>query len=95
MSIIEPEQGYFKANKTGWKNDDGKKFTELLNQAKMETDQQKLADIYLQAEELLVKNAVLSPVYQLKSSSFIKKYVNGYYISTNGNTDWSNVSVDK
>lgn len=95
LSIMEPEQGYFNANKTGWKNDDAKKFTELLNQAKMETDQQKLAEIYLQAEELLVKNAVISPVYQLKSSSFIKKYVEGYYICTNGNTDWSQVSVNK
>lgn len=93
LSLFEPERGNFNAEKTGWNNEDSKKFKALLEEAKNETDQQKLAEIYLEAEQLLVGTAIIAPQYQTKGSRYINKKVEGYHVTTNGNTDWTDVSV--
>ncbi|MCR1848461.1 peptide ABC transporter substrate-binding protein [Paraclostridium sordellii] len=93
LSLFEPERGNFNAEKTGWNNEDSKKFKTLLEEAKNETDEQKLAEIYLEAEQLLVGTAIIAPQYQTKGSTYINKKVEGYHVTTNGNTDWTDVSV--
>lgn len=93
LSLFDPENGYFNSKKTGWNNEDSKKFKALLEEAKNTTDEQKLAEIYLEAEQLLVGTAIIAPQYQTKGSTYINKKVEGYYVSTNGNTDWTDVSV--
>lgn len=93
LSLFDPQNGYFNAKKTGWNNEDSKKYHELLEKAKITTDQNELAKIYLEAEKILVGTSVIAPQYQGKGNTFINKKVNGFYVSTNGNTDWSRVSI--
>ncbi|MGL5754888.1 MAG: ABC transporter substrate-binding protein [Paraclostridium sp.] len=93
LSLFDPEQGYFSSKKTGWKDEDSKKYKELLEKAKVTTDQQELANIYLEAEKLLIGTGIIMPQYLAESNTYINKKVSGYHVSTNGNIDWSQVSI--
>lgn len=93
LSLFDPEQGYFNSKKTGWNNEDSKKFKELLEKAKVTTDQQELANIYLEAETLLVGTGIILPQYLGENTTYVNEKVDGYYVSTNGNRDWSQVSI--
>ncbi len=94
LQLFEPVNGYFNADKTGWNNEDSKKFTELLNQAKDVVDDKEKAEIYLQAEQLVVGNALIAPMYLEASPTYVKNYVKNYYVTTNGLVDFSQVSVE-
>lgn len=94
LQLFEPVNGYFNADKTGWNNEDSKKFTELLNQAKDVVDDKEKAEIYLQAEQLVVGNALIAPMYLETSPTYVKNYVKNYYVTTNGLVDLSQVSVE-
>lgn len=95
LTLFDPETGYFNADKTGWNNEDSAKFKELCEQAKNIVDEKEKAEIYLQAEELLVKNAVIMPEYLTTSPTYVAKYVKNYPVSTNGSIDWSQVYIEK
>lgn len=94
LQLFEPVNGYFNADKTGWNNEDSQKFTELLNQAKDVVDDKEKAEIYLQAEQLVVGNALIAPMYLEASPTYVKNYVKNYYVTTNGLVDLSQVSVE-
>ena len=94
LQLFEPVNGYFNADKTGWNNEDSQKFTELLNQAKDVVDDKEKAEIYLQAEQLVVGNALIAPMYLEASPTYVKNYVKNYYVTTNGLVDFSKVSVE-
>ena len=93
LSLFDKQNGYFNSKKTGWDNEDSVKFEKLLKEAKTTTDEQKLAKLYLEAEKILVGTGVIAPQYQTKGNTFVNKKINGYYVSTTGNTDWSRVSI--
>lgn len=95
LQLFDPDNGYFNSKKTGWTDDSSKEFQNLLNEAKYEVDDQKKADIYLQAETLLVKTALIEPTYVEKSPTFVKDYVKNYFVSTNGQVDFSQVYIEK
>ena len=95
LSLFNPENGYFNSEKTGWNNEDSQKFKELCEQATVTVSDEEKAQLYLQAEELLVKNAIIAPEYLEGSPTYLAKYVKGYYVSTNGSIDWSQVSIEK
>lgn len=86
---------YFNAEKTGWSGEDPKKYQELLNEAKFEVDDQKKAELYLQAEELVVKSGLIEPTYVEEAPTFVKKYVKNYFVSTVGQVDFSKVYIEK
>lgn len=94
LQLFEPVNGYFNADKTGWNNEDSQKFTELLNQAKDVVDDKEKAEIYLQAEQLVVGNALIAPMYLEASPTYVKNHVKNYYLATNGLVDFSQVSVE-
>lgn len=94
LQLFEPVNGYFNADKTGWNNEDSQKFTELLNQAKDVIDDKEKAEIYLQAEQLVVGNALIAPMYLEASPTYVKNHVKNYYVTTNGLVDFSQVSVE-
>ncbi|GLG91169.1 peptide ABC transporter substrate-binding protein [Sellimonas catena] len=94
LQPFEPVNGYFNADKTGWNNEDSQKFTELLNQAKDVVDDKEKAEIYLQAEQLVVGNALIAPMYLEASPTYVKNHVKNYYVTTNGLVDFSQVSVE-
>lgn len=95
LNLFHPENGYFNADKIGWKDENSKKFKELCEKAVNVVDESEKAKIYLEAEKLLVKNAVISPEYLDKSPSFLAKYVKDFHISTVGAPDWSEVDIQK
>ena len=94
LQIFEPEEGYFNADKIGWKSEDAVRYADLLERAKDVVDPKEKADIYLEAEGIVVKNAVISPEYFGVSPAYIANRVHGYHIATVGRIDWSDVSVD-
>jgi oligopeptide transport system substrate-binding protein len=63
-------------NQTGYKNP---KYDELILQAQREADDQKRADLYQQAEAILMHDLPILPVYFYVSTSMSKPYVRGYY----------------
>ena len=67
----------------------------LLNEAKFEVDDQKKAELYLQAEELVVKSGLIEPTYVEEAPTFVKKYVKNYFVSTVGQVDFSKVYIEK
>ena len=95
FQLFEPDNGYFNADKTGWNNEDSKRFKELLEQAKYVVDEQEKANIYLEAETLLVGNAIIAPTYLEASPTYVKNYVKNYPVTTNGTTDFSQVYIEK
>lgn len=95
LTLFDPDNGYFNAKKTGWDNEDSKKFKELCESAKNIVDDTEKAEIYLQAEELLVKNALIAPVFLYESPTFTAKYVKDYFVSTQGYRNWARVDVEK
>ena len=95
LQLFDPDNGYFNAEKTGWSGEDPKKYQELLNEAKYEVDDQKKAELYLQAEELVVKSGLIEPTYVEEAPTFVKKYVKNYFVSTVGQVDFSQVYIEK
>ena len=95
LQLFDPDNGYFNAEKTGWSGEDPKKYQELLNEAKYEVDDQKKAELYLQAEELVVKSGLIEPTYLEEAPTFVKKYVKNYFVSTVGQVDFSQVYIEK
>ena len=95
LTLFDPDNGYFNAEKTGWENEDSKKFKELCESAKFVVDDKEKAEIYLQAEELLVKNALIAPIYLYESPTFTAKYVKDYFVSTQGYRNWARVDIEK
>ena len=95
LQLFDPDNGYFNAEKTGWSGEDPKKYQELLNEAKFEVDDQKKAELYLQAEELVVKSGLIEPTYVEEAPTFVKKYVKNYFVSTVGQVDFSQVYIEK
>ena len=95
LTLFDPDNGYFNAEKAGWDNEDSKKFKELCESAKFVVDDKEKAEIYLQAEELLVKNALIAPIYLYESPTFTAKYVKDYFVSTQGYRNWARVDIEK
>lgn len=95
LMLFDPENGYFNSAKTGWDNEDSKKFKELCDSAANIVDDQEKAGIYLEAESLLVKNAIIAPEYLEQSPCFVANKVKNYYVSTNGYINWVAVDVEE
>ena len=53
------------------------------------------AEIYLEAENLVVGNALIAPTYLEASPTYVKNYVKNYFVTTNGTVDFSQVSIEK
>ena len=93
LSIYDPENGYFDSKKSGWSGTDAEKFSALLKQASDETDQQKRAELLLQAEEILVGTAVISPTYVSTINTFLAKKVKGYYVNPHSQLDYTKIYI--
>ena len=95
LQLFEPDNGYFNASKTGWGGEDAQQYKELLAQAQNTSDDQEKANLYLQAENLVVGNALIAPTYLEASPTYVKNYVQNYYVSSNGQVDFSQVYIEK
>ena len=95
LSLFDPVNGYFNSSKTGWDNEDSAKFKELCDTATNTVDDKEKAQLYLEAERLLVENAIIAPEYLEESPTYVANYVKNYNVSTNGHINWAEVSVEK
>ncbi|MEG1043269.1 MAG: peptide ABC transporter substrate-binding protein [Oscillospiraceae bacterium] len=94
LSIFDPEIGYFDAKKTGWTDDSSKKFHELIVKEQNETDPAERAKLLLEAETLLVSEAVVIPTYTGISNTYVRNYVKGYHTSPSCYMDYSNLYIE-
>ncbi len=95
LTLFDPINGYFNAKKMGWTNENADKFKAICDQATNTVDVNEKVELYLQAEELLVKDAIIMPEYLSNSPTYVAKYVKNYPICTNGSIDWSQVYIEK
>lgn len=95
FQLFDPDNGYFNSAKTGWTNEESKQYKELLEKAKNIVDDKEKAEIYLEAENLVVGNALIAPTYLETSPTYVKNYVKNYFVTTNGTVDFSQVSIEK
>lgn len=93
LSIYHPEDGYFDSAKSGWTGEDAQKFGELLDQAALETDELVRAELFLEAEELLVGTGVISPTYLYTDTTFIANYVKGYQENAHAYPDYTKIYI--
>lgn len=93
LSIYEPTSGNFNSKKTGWNDNFSTQFAEILKEAAGVTDEQKKAELYLQAEEILLENAIIAPTYLPSQPIFLKDYVKGYHATSTSQTDYSNIYI--
>lgn len=63
-------------NKTGWSNTE---YDRLIDKAHHEPDEQKRAEYFHQAEELLMSELPILPLFYYVSTSMSKPYVRGYF----------------
>lgn len=60
-------------------------YENLIEEARHETDQQKLNNIYVQCEEILKTNLVSIPVYRVNNAVCVKSNIKGVYTTVDGN----------
>ena len=94
LTLFDKDNGFFNGKKTGWVDEKADQYQKLLKEAEQITDTQELADKYLEAEDILVKGAIIVPEYLSLSPDYVRDYVNGYFINPVGNTDWTLMSID-
>lgn len=87
LGLFHPKDGFFDSNKSGWKDKDADRFAELLDLASNELDQNKRAEYFFEAEQLLVGKGVIAPTYLGFGNTYLAKYVQRYYTNPRGNTD--------
>lgn len=63
-------------NQTNWANDE---YDRLISAAEAESDEQKRAELLYQAEEILLDEVPLVPIYYYFSRNMVKPHVRGFY----------------
>lgn len=91
LQIYDPYDGYFDSSKSGWTGSNAEKYHKLLKEASVTTNNKKRAELYLEAEELLVGTGVLVPTYVNTYSTFLFEDVHGYYINPHAYTDYTKI----
>lgn len=93
LSIFHPTDGYFNSSKSGWVDDTAKEFGELLDKAEDVVDPKEKAQLYLQAEELLVGSGIISPSYVGTSNYYLNPKIGGYYTSAFASPDYTKIYI--
>ncbi|HPP61273.1 MAG TPA: peptide ABC transporter substrate-binding protein [Bacillota bacterium] len=91
LEIFHPTDGYFDSTKTGWTGPDAEKYAELLEKASSSTDDDERAELFLEAEKLLVGTGVVAPTYCAVSTIYLADYVKGYYVSPVAGVDYTKI----
>ena len=94
LNIYDPVNGYFDSSKSGWTGPEADKYHELLEKASMSTDDKERAELFHEAEKLLVGTGVIAPTYSGLSTIYLANYVKGYYVSPNAGVDYSKIYIE-
>lgn len=93
LQVYEPQDGYFNSPKSGWDNEDSKRYSEILKEASMSSDNQERAELFVEAEKLLVGTGVIAPTYVHTFSTFKADYVKGYHANPHSAIDYSLIYI--
>ena len=94
LSIYDPVNGYFDSKKSGWTGPDADKFHELMEAAAASTDNKERAELFYEAEKLLVGTGVIAPTYVGKGVTYVADYVKGYYPGSNAGVDYTKIYIE-
>ncbi len=94
LSIYDPVEGYFDSKKSGWTGSDADKYHELIEKASLSTDDKERAELFHEAEKILVGTGVIAPTYCSVSTIYLANYVKGYYVSPNAGVDYSKIYIE-
>lgn len=89
-----PNTGYYHGEKTGWQGPKADEFNALVEKAINTSDPEAKALIYLEAEKILLDEAVVAPKYFGEVSSYRAKYVKGLYSNSFTYIDYKGVYID-
>lgn len=93
LELYEPVNGYFNSKKSGWSGPDADRFAEILVEASNSADNQERAELFVEAEKILVGTAVIAPTYTASSTFFRAKYVKNYYFNSISGVDYTKVYI--
>ncbi|MBI9013301.1 MAG: peptide ABC transporter substrate-binding protein [Clostridiales bacterium] len=89
-----PNTGYYHGEKTGWSGPKAEEFNALVEKAIQTSDSHEKALIYLEAEKILLDEAVVAPSYFGEFSSYRADYVKGFYSNSFTYIDFKGVYID-
>ncbi len=93
LQTYDPVDGYFNSSKSGWEGEDAQKYSEILKQAANSSDNQERAELFVEAEKLLVGKALIAPTHCYTITTFKAKYVKDYYPSSHSPVDHSLIYI--
>ena len=93
LELYDPVDGYFNAIKSGWTGPEADKYKELLDKAKVTVDEDERIKLLLEAETILVGDAIIIPTYVKEYTTYLNKKVGGYYSSPHASTDYTKVFI--
>ena len=79
IDIFHTESGYYNSKRTKWSGEKADKFNALIDEAKTCTDLDKRAQLYVDAEKILLESAIVAPTYDDLNQGFRAKYVKNWY----------------
>lgn len=89
-----PNTGYYHGGKTGWEGEKADEFNALVEKAIQTSDSHEKALIYLEAEKILLDEAVVAPSYFGEVSSYRADYVKGLFSNSFTYIDYKGVYID-
>nr|WP_255812965.1 peptide ABC transporter substrate-binding protein [Acidaminobacter sp. JC074] len=89
-----PNTGYYHGGKTGWAGPKADEFNALVEKAINTSDSHEKGLIYMEAEKVLLDEAVIAPKYFGEVSSYRANYVKGYYSNSFTYIDFKGVYID-
>jgi len=89
-----PNTGYYHGGKTAWSGEKADEFNALVEKAIQTSDPHEKALVYLEAEKILLDEAIVAPKYFGEVSSYRADYVKGLYSNSFTYIDYKGVYID-
>lgn len=89
-----PNTGYYHGGKTGWSGPKAEEFNALVEKAMQTSDSHEKGLVYMEAEKILLDEAVIAPKYFGEQSTYRAEYVKGYYSNSFTYIDFKGVYID-
>ncbi len=72
-----------------------KQYSELMKKAERESDNQTRLNYFSQAEEILLNNSPIIPIYHYAKKNLVSKYVKGWHTNILGNHPYKYLSLSE
>lgn len=91
LELFNPSFGYFNEERLGWTGQGAKEYKKLLRDASNTSDNNERAYIFLEAEKILLTEAVVLPLYTPSTNLYIKGFVEGFNRSPHTSVDFTDI----